>query len=150
MTQLSMHFSLAELTVSTKAKALGLSNVPDAETQKRLTVAAEGMEKVRTLLGNQPIKINSGYRSPAVNVAVGGSKTSAHCQGYAIDFTCAMFGTPYDVCMKILASDIMFDQLIHEYGSWTHISFDPRGRRMPLTIASAKRGYLSGILKIRT
>jgi putative chitinase len=149
MTQLSPNFSFAELTASATAASNGLNNVPDAQALQHLTQAAQAMEAVRTLL-NAPIRVTSGYRSPEVNRAVGGSKTSAHCLGYAIDFTCAGFGTPFNICNAIVASNIVFDQLIHEYGAWAHISFDPRARRMPLTIASAARGYIAGILPIRS
>lgn len=148
MTQLTPHFSLAEFTASTTARQRGLDNTPDAATILNLTLAAQGMERVRALL-DAPITVTSAYRSPQVNRAVGGSATSAHCLGFAVDFTCPTFGTPYVVCQAILASGIHFDQLIHEYGAWTHISFDPRGRQMPLTIANAARGYLHGILPIR-
>ena len=148
MTQLSPNFSLAELTASGTARARGLSNAADDQALANLTRTAQAMEAVRSLLGG-PIQVSSGYRSPEVNRAVGGSRTSAHCLGYAVDFTCPGFGTPFAVCNAILASSIVFDQLIHEYGAWAHISFDPRARRMPLTIASAARGYMTGILPIR-
>lgn len=149
MTTLSPHFTLDEMTRSATAIANGVNNAPDALAIEHLTRTAAGLEAVRTLLG-EPLAISSGYRSPDVNRAVGGSRTSAHCFGYAADFTCAAAGTPYQVCLAILRSDIAFDQLIHEYGRWTHISFDPRMRRQPLTIANAKRGYLAGILEITT
>lgn len=149
MIQLSTHFTLGELTISPTARAHGISNDPSPEIVGRLKATAVALEAVRELL-DQPIRINSGYRSPEVNRLVGGVATSAHCLGYAVDLLCPGFGTPLEVCRAILDSPIRFDQLIHEYGSWTHLSFDPRMRRMPLTIASAKRGYLPGILPIAT
>ena len=148
MTHLSEHFTLEELTASSAAVRLKLDNTPGPEVLAALTRAAQFMEDVREALDNKPIRITSGYRSPAVNKAIGGVPTSAHCFGHAIDFQCPSFGTPYDVCQRILEAGILFDQLIHEYGSWTHISFDPAMRYMPLTIASAKAGYLKGILPI--
>jgi len=148
MSDLSVHFSLAELTASSTARARGIVNDPPPEIYARLQQTAQAMETVRVLLGDRPIRISSGYRSPQLNRAIGGSATSAHCLGYAVDFTCPEFGSPYDVCQKILGSGVAFDQLIHEYGSWTHISVDPRGRQQPLTIANARRGYMAGILRI--
>lgn len=148
MTPLSEHFSLEELIASSAAVRLKIDNTPGPEVVAALTRAAQFMEDVREALGNKPIRVTSGYRSPAVNKAVGGAATSAHCYGHAIDFQCPSFGTPYDVCQRILAAGIPFDQLIHEYGSWTHISFDPAMRCMPLTIANARTGYLKGILPI--
>ncbi|MES2724465.1 MAG: D-Ala-D-Ala carboxypeptidase family metallohydrolase [Pseudomonadota bacterium] len=147
MTKLSDHFSLEELTYSDTAVRLKLSNLPPTADLVRLTATAQAMEAVRDLLG-KPIKVSSGYRGAALNKAVGGAKSSAHCFGYAVDFRCDGFGSPYDVCMAIAGSGIVFDQLIHEYGRWTHISFDPRRRKMPLSIFSAKRGYLNGILPV--
>jgi hypothetical protein len=61
----------------------------------------------------------------------GGSATSDHQKGFAIDFTCPDFGTPLECVKKISASDIQFDQLIQE-GTWIHISFAPAMRRQIL------------------
>lgn len=144
--KLSEHFSLAEFTRSATASRLGLSNAPTEPLTDVLKDTAGALERVRALLDRR-INISSGYRSPAVNRAVRGSPTSAHCLGYAIDFNVAGL-SPYEVCTQIAESGIVFDQLIHEFGSWTHFSFDPRARRQSLTIASARQGYKSGILKI--
>ena len=84
----------------------------------------------------------------AVNKAVGGVDSSAHTQGWAVDFVCPDFGPPFEVCRKIVTSDLLFDQLIHEYGRWTHLSFAPTMRRQPLSIASAAQGYVKGIVSI--
>ena len=144
-TQLSPHFTLEEFTVSDTAKQLGLSNQPTPEMLQRLRHTAAEMEKVRTLLGGLPISVNSAFRSPAVNSAVGGVPTSAHQQAYAVDFTCAAFGSPFDVCKKIAASALKFDQLIHEKRVWVHISFAPTMRRQLLTLPPAGGSYVSGI-----
>ena len=143
-TQLSPHFTLEEFTASGTAAQLGLSNQPTPDMLARLKQLAAEMEKVRALLG-KPISVNSAYRSPAVNKAVGGVPTSAHQQAYAVDFTCAGFGTPYEVCKKIAASNIKFDQLIHEQQAWVHISFAPTMRRHLLTLPPEGGGYASGI-----
>ena len=104
------------------------------------------MERVRELLGNVAIKVNSAYRSPAVNKAVGGSKTSAHTLGYAVDFT-AYGHTPLTIANTLAKSDLKFDQLIYE-GTWVHISFDPKMRREVLTakFKDGKATYLKGIV----
>ena len=130
---LSANFTLEELTRSETALRKGLDNTPDAETVANLTELASGMEQVRALLGH-PIHINSAYRGPKVNAAVGGSKNSAHMRGYAADFTCADYGDVSAICRAIMDSTISYDQLIHEFGAWVHISFDPQMRRMNLTI----------------
>lgn len=128
MTQLSRYFSLAEMTTT----STGLSNKPDAQQLARLTATAQAMDEVRKLLGH-PIRVNSGFRSAAVNRAVGGSPSSAHALGYAVDFVCPKFGDPMAICRAIVASGIRFDQLILEKNRWVHLSFDPRMRQQVLS-----------------
>lgn len=128
MTQLSRYFSLAEMTTT----STGLSNKPDAQQLARLTSTAQAMDEVRKLLGH-PIRVNSGFRSAAVNRAVGGSPKSAHALGYAVDFVCPKFGDPMAICRAIVASGIRFDQLIMEKNRWVHLSFDPRMRQQVLS-----------------
>lgn len=101
------------------------------------------MEAVRRLLGDQVITVSSGYRSPALNRAVGGARRSAHLTGHAVDFNCYGFGAPRAVCRAVAGSDLAFDQLIEE-GTWVHISFDPRLRRQVLT-KRAGGGYALGL-----
>lgn len=130
---LTKHFTFEELTRAEAALRKGLDNTPDAEATDNLYTLANGLEEVRALLGH-PIHINSAYRSPKVNSAVGGSKNSAHMKGYAADFVCPQFGSVTDICHAIMDSTIGYDQLIHEFNAWVHISFDPQMRRMNLTI----------------
>jgi hypothetical protein len=145
VTQLTDHFSLDELTHSSTAVRLGIDNTPDLETVARLTVCAMGLERVRALLG-QAMSIDSGYRCPALNKAVGGVADSAHLYGYAADFICPGYGTPAEIARAIVASGIAFDQCIQE-GTWVHISFDPRLRRQALTAKFGPGGatYASGV-----
>lgn len=123
--QLTEHFSLFELTVTDT----GLDNTPDAEMLPRLKTLAIFGEKVRAICDNKPITVNSAFRSPAVNEAVGGVSDSAHALAYAMDFTCAEFGTTFEVAKALdqaqIDGKIEFDQLIYE-GTWVHISRDPR------------------------
>ena len=144
---LSDHFSLEEATHSDTATRLGISNQPNAQQLENMKVAAIGMEKVRELLAS-PINVNSWIRLPDVNVAVGGSKVSSHMDGWAIDFTCKGFGTPFEVCKAIEKSNIKFDQMIYEFGDkgWTHISFAPEMRQQKLTIFRPQNKYAIGIL----
>ena len=140
---LSDHFSLAEMTISQTAERLGIPNVPTPEIIARLKAVAAKMEQVRAIV-DQPIIVNSGYRSVAVNRAVGGVGTSAHSFGNACDFICPAFGSPGAVAKAIADSDIRFDQLIEE-GSWVHISIDPRMRGQVLTMRNGK--YTVGLGK---
>lgn len=138
MTKLSEHFSLAEMTVT----STGLNNTPDATQLAHLSIAAEGMEKVRAVLG-KPIKVNSAFRSSVVNRAVGGVSSSHHCQGWAVDFVCPAFGNPLEVAQAIAEEAIKFDQLIYE-GTWVHISFAPSMRQQCLTMKKGR--YFPGLV----
>lgn len=131
MTQLSEHFTLAEFTASQTAARRGIDNTPDAATVQMLKNTAFQMEKVRSLLGVS-INVSSAYRSPTLNRAIGGSATSAHCRGEAVDFTAPSFGTPKEICKLIEKSGIKFDQLIYER-TWVHIAFDSSPRQQVLT-----------------
>lgn len=139
MTPLSPHFSLEELVIT---QHRWIDNEPPPKAVEALVDTAKQMEAVRTLLGDRTITVSSGYRSPALNKAVGGSTISAHCKGYAVDFNCYRFGDPLAVCRAIVASDIKFDQIIEE-GTWVHLSFDPRMRRQVLT--KDGEGYRTGL-----
>lgn len=145
MTQLSEHFTLEEMTASDVAIRKGIDNTPDAAIVANLTELAGCLEQVRALLG-VPMHINSAYRSPKVNAAVGGSTTSAHMTGEAADFVAPGFGTPQDIAKAIVASDIQFDQLIYE-GTWVHFGIRGDMRRQVLTanFSGGKATYSQGI-----
>ena len=142
--QLSEHFTLDEATHSDTAIRQGIDNQPSTVQLENMKVAAANLEKVRAITG--ALNINSWLRLPAVNVAVGGSKVSSHMDGWAIDFTCKGFGDTYAVAQALAKSDIKFDQLIHEFGRWVHISFAPEMRQQRLTIFNPQKKYLPGIL----
>ena len=137
--QLTPHFSLAELTVTNQK----IDNTPSKEVIEVLRTTAFYMEKVREILGNVAITINSGYRSPDVNRAVGGTSNSSHTHGYAVDFT-AYGHTPLTISNILSKSNLKFDQLIYEK-TWVHISFDPRMRGNILTL-KGKGKYVKGIV----
>jgi zinc D-Ala-D-Ala carboxypeptidase len=145
--KISKHFTLDEFLLSEVAARLGLDNTPTLVVITHLSLVAATMERIRTLLGNSPIVIHSGYRSPQVNKAVGGVATSAHCRGLACDFVCPGFGTPYEVALAVLRSDTDYDQLILEYG-WVHVGLAQEGalsRRGALTKRSPFTAYETGI-----
>lgn len=138
-TWLTPHFTLDEM-IATQHRQF--ENWPPPKVQTSLRETARQMETVRRLLGDRPIVISSGYRSPEVNRAVGGVVNSAHLQGLAVDFNCYAYGTPLEVCQAIAKSGLGFDQLIEE-GTWSHISFDPRMRGQVLT--KAPRAFEPGL-----
>lgn len=144
--KLSEHFNLDEFTASETALRKGIDNTPPPVVTEKLRMLANTLEQVRTLLGNNSIRISSGYRCLELNRAIGSGDTSAHVLGYAVDFTCPKFGTPKEVANKIAESPIKFDQLIYE-GTWIHLSVDPRSRREVLTahFGKGKTKYTKGI-----
>src|SRR2546425_5160406 len=145
---LSEHFSLEELTASEVAARAGIDNTPSAETMRNLLRLAAGLELVRAAIGNNPIHVTSGYRSPRLNQMVGGSKNSMHTHGLAADILCPTFGPPLEVCRAIATSGIPADQIIHEFGRWCHVGFAAEGqtaRNELLTIANVATGYELGL-----
>jgi len=146
--QLSEHFTLEEMCASQVAARRGLDNTPGPVELANLQRTAAAMEQVRTILGDKPIHVDSGYRSPLVNASVGGVSDSAHVKGLACDFVCPGFGAPVKVALAILRSDIEYDQLILEYG-WVHVGLAQEGsvfRREVLTKRSPETPYEAGII----
>lgn len=142
--KLTAHFDLEEFTRSNTATAKGIDNTPPPDVVRRLWSVAGHMEMIRALLG-KPINVHSGYRCAELNKAVGGVANSAHMTGYAVDFTCPEYGSPYKIASDLAGCpSLSFDQLIQE-GNWVHISFDPRMRRELLTLQDGQ--YKKGILK---
>jgi uncharacterized protein YcbK (DUF882 family) len=146
--QLTPNFTLEEFTDSQTAARRGIHNVPAANSQERKNVqrTAETMEKVRAILGDKPVLISSGYRSPQVNTAVGGSKSSAHMSGLAVDFSCPSFGTPRAVCKTLQPHmrELGVDQLIHEYDQWVHLGLSagaPRHMAMTIDAKGTRTGF---------
>lgn len=141
---LSPNFKLSELVNSNTARAKGLANDPSAEVEFALEdLCKDALEPIRKLIG--PIRINSGYRSEAVNKSVGGSKTSAHCHGHAADIN------PVKVTWKeamdaTIAAGIELDQLIYEH-TWIHVghvrpgSKDKRGDLLTMIKKGGKTIY---------
>jgi zinc D-Ala-D-Ala carboxypeptidase len=125
-------------------------NAAGPEVVANLKYVAELMDRARTLLGDKPIAVRSGYRTPEVNDAVGGVAMSAHCFGLACDFVCGQCDTAADVALVILVileSDIEYHQLALEYG-WAHIGLAKEGmrpRREALTKRSPQAPYELGI-----
>jgi|SRR5687767_9392552 len=145
MSKITPHFTLAEFTKSEYAERKCLNNaIPKALMPNALQVGLL-MEKVRSLLDDKMIIVNSMYRSPAVNKAVGGVITSEHCKALACDFVCPAFGTPYQIAKKISESNLEYGQLIYE-GTWVHISVAGRHKKKTLTMKKGK--YHIGILDI--
>ena len=145
--QLSEHLSLAEVTRSESAKRRGISNMPTPSHIENFKLLAENVfEPIRKHFG-KPIHISSGYRSDALNKAIGGSKTSQHCTGEAIDID--MDGSAGGVTNKMvfdyIKDNLNFDQLIWEFGTasnpdWVHVSFESTGKQRKQVLRAVKSG----------
>ncbi len=142
--RLAPHFVLEEFLVSQEGARRGIDNTPPPDVVDNLRLLASTLEIVREVLGH-PIVITSGYRCPEINRLVGGSETSAHLEGLAADFTCPGYGTPLQVARTVAAMyRLRYDQIIHEFRAWVHLSVDPRSRMQRLTIDST--GTRQGLL----
>ena len=117
------------MTVSDIAVRKGLDNTPNATEITNLMRTAALLEQVRELL-KKPIIINSAFRSKAVNDAVGSKDTSQHRIGCAADIRVPGM-TPKQVVEACIKANIPYDQVIEEFGSWTHISVPDMAARPP-------------------
>jgi zinc D-Ala-D-Ala carboxypeptidase len=129
--RLSKNFTLSEITKSNTAKRLGIDNAPNKEHLKNMQIIIRDLiQPMRDALG--PIRISSGYRSPVLNRAIGGSTKSQHCKGQALDL---QFWKEGEMCNKeiydwVLKEGIEFDQMINEFDyAWIHISLKDKGNR---------------------
>jgi zinc D-Ala-D-Ala carboxypeptidase len=143
--KLSEHLALAEVIRSESAKRNGISNMPTPEHIENFKLLAENVFEPIRMNFRCPIHISSGYRSKELNASIGGSLTSQHCQGEAIDID--MDGTPHGVTNKMvfdfIKSSLEFDQLIWEFGTdenpdWVHVSYESTGKQRK-QVLKAKR-----------
>ena len=125
---LSKHISDKESTYSITALRLGLDNTPgDYEYSNMELLAEKIFEPLRKFVGG-PIKINSFYRGPELNKAIGGSSKSQHCEGRAIDID-DTYGYKTNAEMyHFIKENLEFDQMIWEFGddnnpAWVHVSY---------------------------
>lgn len=144
----SANFSWAEVIGSPTARARHIDNALPQELIPNAHRVATGMEEVRLLLGG-PIHVNSWYRCPELNAAIGGSKTSAHMKALAVDFrptTIALLGA-----FELIAAteSIVFDQLIHERtadgADWIHFGLSTGVQRRQVLRASGQ--HLGGTMQ---
>ena len=126
--KISDHISYNEAVKSNTALRRGIDNTPGAYEQQNMEIVAEKIfEPLREWVGG-PVKINSFYRSPKLNKAIGGSSRSQHCEGRAIDLD-DTFGHKTNAEMfNYIKHNLSFDQLIWEFGDsvnpdWVHVSY---------------------------
>jgi len=150
--KLSENFTMAEFTKSQTAERKGIDNTPQGEHLEAARALFENVvQKVRDHFG--PTVINSGYRSPALNEAVGGSATSQHCKGQAADIEVP--GVANADLANWIVDNLDYDQVILEFytpgipdSGWVHVSYNTKGNRKSTITASrvdGKNGYTQGI-----
>ena len=125
------HFTLKEFVKSDTARRLGIDNTPSPQVEERLRQLVNYvLDPLREAYG-RPIYVNSGYRCPALNRAVGGVAHSQHLTGEAADITggnCQENRRLYELLRQL---QLPVDQVINEHGfTWLHVSYGPRHRRM--------------------
>jgi uncharacterized protein YcbK (DUF882 family) len=134
MNQVSKHITLDEAITSATALRNGINNSPDSVTFERMKlVANKCFEPLREWYG-KPIRINSFYRSQLLNVKVGGSATSQHVKGEAIDIS-AGNKVENKKLFDWICANLDFDQCINEYDfQWVHISYKAKGNRKQILV----------------
>ena len=143
---ISEHISYKEATYSSTALRRGLDNTPNDEQLKCMEEVAENVfEPLRKWVGG-PIKINSFFRGKPVNTAIGGSKSSQHMKGQAMDIDDTFKHKTNAEMYYYVKENLDFDQMIWEFGddenpNWVHVSYvSHRQNRKRLTVAFKKNG----------
>lgn len=149
--KLSANFSLHELTKSDTAIRHGIDNTPSMQVIENLQDLVDNvLQPLRDKFG--AIRVTSGYRSPAVNKAIGGSSTSDHTLGYAADFE--VLGMDNRELALYIRNNLKYKQLILEFYSglpdsgWVHCSFQKDANKCQTLTARKVNGrtqYLNGI-----
>jgi len=143
--KLSEHLDLSEVIRSESAKRNGISNMPTDQHIANFKLLAEKVFEPIRVNFRCPINLSSGYRSIELNRIIGGSLTSQHCTGEAIDID--MDGTPHAVTNKMVFNYIkdylQFDQLIYEFGTdqnpdWVHVSYESSGKQRKQVLKAYK------------
>ena len=126
--KISDHITYAEAIHSQTAKRKGIDNTPNPTQVENMKLTAEKIfQPLREWVGG-PIKVNSFFRSPELNTAIGGSKTSQHCKGQAIDIDDVYGYKTNSEMYHWIKENLSFDQMIWEFGTdtqpnWVHVSY---------------------------
>lgn len=140
MTNLTPNFTLEELTHTDHRE---LDNTPTTTEKciidgkevivnayENLPRLANFLEQLKVILGGKPIMVNSGFRSHAVNTAVGSTDKSDHRRGCAADIRVPGM-TPDEVTRAIINSDLPYQQVIREFDRWTHVAITTNDSDVP-------------------
>ena len=160
--QLSKNLALSEVTRSETAKRRGISNMPTPEHIENFKKLAENVfQPIRDHFG-VPIRISSGYRSEALNKAIGGAgkmvngkyvPSSQHCTGEAIDIDMDGTSITNKQIFDYIKANLEFDQLIWEFGTdanpdWVHVSYESTGKQRKQVLKAIKKGSATSYLPI--
>ena len=143
--QLSKNLALAEVIRSETAKRKGISNMPTPQHIENFKKLAENVfQPIREHFG-VPIHISSGYRSKALNTVVGGSLSSQHCSGEAIDIDMDGTSITNKQIFDFIKENLNFDQMIWEFGTdtnpdWVHVSYESTGKQRKQILKAVKAG----------
>lgn len=150
--KLSSNLSLKEVVKSNTAENRDIDNTPELEHLYNLIAIANAVFQPLRSHFNLPIGITSGYRSEDLNKAIGGSSSSQHCKGEALDIDADLHGKiTNEQIFYFIKDNLMFDQLIAEFEDnnqpkWIHVSYTRESNRKQVLIATKKYGkteYLS-------
>ena len=143
---ISKHISEKEGTYSITAIRLGIENVPNEYARQNMEIIAERIFEPLRNEACGPIKINSFYRCPELNQAIGGSAKSQHCEGRAMDLDDTYGHMSNSQMYHYIKRNLDFDQLIWEFGDdknpdWVHVSYvSPEENRRRCLIAERVNG----------
>ena len=142
--KLSEHLELSEVIRSESAKRNGISNMPTAEHIENFKIlATKVFEPIREHFG-VPIRISSGYRSSELNKCVGGSATSQHSSGEAIDIDQDATTITNKQVFEYIKDNLAFDQLINEFNyAWVHVSYKANGKQRGEVLEAYKLGVVT-------
>jgi len=152
--QLSKHFELAEFIRSSTAKRAGISNMPtNAHLENIKLLCGKVLEPIRAHFA-RPIILSSGYRSSALNRAVGGSSSSQHCSGEAADIDMDGTNVTNAQIFNYIKDNLEFDQLIWEFGTdtnpnWVHVSYESNGRQRKQILRAVKKNGSTSYISYR-
>jgi len=152
--QLSKNLALSEVTRSETAKRRGISNMPTPEHIENFKKLAENVfQPIRDHFG-VPIRISSGYRSKELNAAIGGSSSSQHCKGEAIDIDMDGTTVTNKQIFDFVKANVNFDQMIWEFGTdanpdWVHVSYNSDGAQRKQILKAVKAGSATKYLPLK-
>lgn len=151
---ITRHFSLEEMTFSQDAARYQIDNTPGVEEVAQLRrLCVYILEPLRAAL-DRPVVVSSGYRNRELNAMVGGAKRSHHVQGRAADITVPGLSA-LEICQAIVDLELPFDQCIHEFGRWCHVSVAEEVMAAPRQTLTARHSlgkvvYEAGLNRVLT